>query len=134
LRRPRTQRVGEEVKGSLAFIALVALFIVVGLAVVHWRSPKEHRFVVAAWLAEETTRPGPCLSNRRADMADDLIEHHLKRGMTPTRVHRLLGKPYAYKQYGTVRGEWWPTGFEGNDCTVLSVWYRGGHLTDAAQN
>jgi hypothetical protein len=116
-------------KGSLAFITVVAVGIAVGLAVVHWRSSNEHRFASAAWRAEAAARP--CGGKRRADMVDDLIEHHLTRGMTPSQVHELLGNPYAYKQYAAERGEWWPIAFAGEDCMVLSVWYRDGHLTDA---
>jgi hypothetical protein len=106
----------------------VAVVIVVGGLAIAWSDSPEDRFDAAAWQADAG---GTCSTTRRGKMADDLIQHHLKRGMRPQQIHRLLGSPYADIQRPHVRGEWWPTGWDGNDCTVLSVWYRNGHFTDA---
>jgi outer membrane protein assembly factor BamE (lipoprotein component of BamABCDE complex) len=117
-------------RGPLAVIAIVALLVAIGLLpLVRSRSSGEHHFVAAAW--RSASEPvSTCSNNRRAEMADDLITHHLKLGMTPLQVHQLLGSPYAYKRYGAEREEWWPTGGDGNHCTLLSVSYRDGHFTD----
>lgn len=38
---------------------------------------------------------GPGRDNRRARMVNDLISHHLHKGMTKTQVEKLLGRPMA---------------------------------------
>jgi hypothetical protein len=114
---------------SLTLITLVAVVIAGAFVAGRWRSSNDRDFVAADWRAGGTE--STCGSKRRDQMADDLIEHHLQSGMTPAQVHHLLGEPYASKQYGAKRGEWWPVSFERNDCTVLSVWYRHGQLVDA---
>ena len=107
----------------------VAVVIVVGGLAIAWSDRSQRQdFNAVAWQADAG---GTCSTTRRGEMADDLTQHYLKRGMRPEQIHRLLGQPYAEMQRSHVRGEWWPTGWAGDDCTVLTVWYRNGRLTDA---
>jgi hypothetical protein len=116
------------VKRAFLIIGVAVVIVVGGLAIAWSDGRKSHKFNAATWRADAG---GTCATSRRGKMADDLIEHYLKRGMRPQHVHRLLGPPYAHLQRSHVRGEWWPTGWAGNDSTVLSVWYRDGSFTDA---
>jgi hypothetical protein len=106
-----------------------AVAIVVGGLAIAWSDRGEsHHFDAVGWQADAG---GTCSTTRRHKMADDLIDHVLKRGMRPQQIHRLLGPPYAHLRRSHLRGEWWPTGWTGDDCTVLTVWYQNGRFTDA---
>ena len=112
----------------LFMIGVAVVIVVGGLAIARWDRVENRDFNAVAW---RTDAGGTCSTERRGKMADDLIQHYLKHGMRPRQIHRLLGPPYAQIQRSHVRGEWWPTGWAGNECTVLSVWYRNGRFTDA---
>ena len=117
-------------KRLLSIAATLVVAVVIGLAIATRHDAKRGRFNSAEW---RSSGGGTCASARRDEMARDLIDHVLTRGMRPEHVHRLLGTPYAKMERSGTRGEWWPTGWDGEDCSVLSVWYRNGRLTDASR-
>lgn len=53
------------------------------------------------YVGDQLGSRGPAWDSRRARMRGDLLRSHLHRGMSPTEVRRLLGKPsYVYESSG----------------------------------
>ncbi len=82
----------------LLSIAAIAITFTGFCWVADWLDPfNDHRFTTAEWIQTES-------ADSRALMSRDLVNHHLRRGMSKAEVDALLGQPDRILHGGDDRG------------------------------